>query len=179
MRTLMACFLLILPACRDRDPYADAPVHPGEPAVRPRPGAVDASTPEVRFLTRMLEHQQRLGSVLNQARPRDLSDRTRRIVDRADGQRLEHEAELTAAFKKYRAGGSPPPQTDAAEVAAQLGQLQGPEYEKALLRTLVANYRGEVRDIESSLPGLSADITGLAKQIRNQRLHEIDRLTHE
>lgn len=179
MRTLMAALLLILPACRDRDQYADAPVHPGEPTVRQRAGAVHTPTPEVRFLTRMLEHEQGLRSVLNEARARDLSDRTRRIVERADGQRLEHEADLMAAFENYRAGGSPPTKPARAEPEAPLGQLQGPEYEKALLRTLVANYRGEVTAIESFLPGLSADITGLAKQIRSQRLHEIDKLTRE
>jgi hypothetical protein len=159
----MAAVLLIIPACRDRDQYADARVHPGEPAVRQRAGAVDTSTPEVRFLTRMLEHEQRLRSVLDQARARDLSDRTRRIVERADRQRLEHEADLTAAFEKYRGRGSPPSKPARAEPAVPLGQLQGAEYEKTLLRTLVANYRGEVRDIESFLPGLSADITGPAK----------------
>jgi hypothetical protein len=175
----MVAFLLILPACRERDLYADAPVHPGEPSVRQRVGALDTLPREVRFLDRMLEHQQRLWSVLGQARARDLSDRTRRIVDRAEGQRLEHEADLTAAFEKYRGAGSPPTKPARAEPAAPLGQLHGAEYEKALLRTLVENYRGEVRDIESFLPGLSADITGLAKQIRSQRLHEIDKLTRE
>ena len=84
-----------------------------------------------------------------------------------------------AAFEGYRGGGSLPTKPAGAEPAAPLGQLHGTEYEKALLRTLVANYRGEVSDIESFLPGLSADITGLAKQIRSQRLHEIDRLTRE
>ena len=179
MRTLITAFLLIVPACRGRDQYADAPVHPGEPTVRQRGGAVDTLTPAVRFLNRMLEHEQRLRSVLNEARARDLSDRTRRIVERADGQRLEHEADLMAAFEKYRGGGSPPTKPARAEPEARLGQLHGAEYEKALLRTLVANYRGEVTAIESFLPGLSADITGLAKQIRSQRLHEIDKLTRE
>ncbi|MGH7510494.1 MAG: hypothetical protein ACREMZ_13635 [Gemmatimonadales bacterium] len=179
MRTLMAAFLLIIPACRDRDQHADAPVHPGEPTVRQRAGAVDTLPREVRFLNRMLEHQQRLRSLLDQARVHDLSDRTRRIVERADGQRLEHEADLTAALEKYRGGGSPPTKPAGAEPLALPGQLHEAEYEKALLRTLVANYRGEVKDIESFLPGLSADMTGLAKQIRSQRLHEIDKLTRE
>ena len=84
-----------------------------------------------------------------------------------------------AAFEKYRGRGSPPTKPARAEPVAPLGQLHGAEYEKALLRTLVADYRGEVRDIESFLPGLSADMTGLAKQIRSQRLHEIDKLTRE
>jgi hypothetical protein len=178
MRTLMVAFFLTLPACRERDPYAGALVHPGEPAVRQRAAAVDASNPEVRFLNRMLEHEQRLRSVLTDARARNLSAHTRRIVERADEQRLEHEADLTAAFKKYRAEGSPPPQRPGAEVAATLGLLQGAEYEKALLRTLEASYRGEVGDIER-FPGLSADMRGLAKQMRSQRLHEIERLTRE
>jgi len=179
MRTLVAAFLLIIPACRDRDQHAEAPGHPGEPAVRQRGSAVAALPREVRFLGRMLEHQQRLQGILGEARARDLSDHARRIVDRADGQRVDLEAELTEAWEKYRGWRAAPTRSAGAEPVAPLGRLQGPEFEKVLLRTLVANYQAQVGDIESFLPGLSADLTGLAKQIRSQRLHEIDRLTRE
>lgn len=179
MRTLMVAFLLIIPACRDRDPHADAPVHPGEPTVRQRAGAVDTLPREVRFLNWMLEHQQRLWSLLRQARARDLSSHTRTIIERADLQRLDNEADVVAAREKYQGVGPLPTKAVTGGPADHLEQLRGAEYEKALLSALLADYREEVEEIDSSLPHLNADVKGLAKQIRSQVLHEIDRLTRE
>lgn len=179
MRTLMAVFLLILPACLDKDPNAVAPVHAGEPTVRQRPGTVDTLPHEVQFINRMLEHEQRIGTVLNQARARDLSRHGRRIIEHADSQRTDITADLVAAREKYHGVAAPPTKAMTGSPAGGLEQLGGAAYEKALLSTLVSDYREEVADINKVLPRLNADVRGIAKQIRTQRLHAIDKLTRE
>lgn len=179
MRTQTFVLFLIVTACRDRDPYANAPAHRGEPTVQQRGRVVDTLSREVRFLNRMLEHQQRLWGLLRQANARDLSFRTQRIIEDADSQRMDMEADLLATLEKYRGVGALRTNATTGSLVDGLKQLRGAEYEKALLSTLISEYRKQIAESDSFLPHLSADVKGLAKQIRSQRRHEIDKLIRE
>ena len=176
MRVPTFVLLLAVAACREKDPYANAAAHPGEPTVQPRSAPVDSLPREARFLARMLGHQETLGRLLSDAAPRVLSIRTRMRVEEAARQRHRYQADLRAAGERYPglARATNPPSGD---VADELKELQGSDYEKALVHALLANYRAEISDIDSFLPHLNADVKGLAKEMRSQRRHEIQRLT--